>query len=374
MSLTARIISAVGASVICVILIVAVLIPIISEETEGEGWTYDDYRVVDGATAAGGSLELVSVGGVEYVHAADVGPGTITYSDGRVEDVTVGKAVLDVYLMDGQSNAAYYVADPAQVDPVPKPGTGYYYGTATEPVHSFDFAEETNAFWSMTADDGTARIGDKGPVFAAHYYELTHRKVCYITAAIGNTGIGAYPPEGAMWVHTQAVVDAAMAAIDTSKFDVHTRGYMFIQGEYNSTNTGEYYYELYFLRFHDAVISGQLGYDFDCCFLSVPRQQNAIDPHAVQIRLADEHDDIVLASTAADSFTVENGLMGPDNLHYSQLGDNIIGRDLAQATAERYGMADNELGLTRDVLQVLPLIFVAVLIVSVGVAVMRMVR
>lgn len=346
-----------------VMIIMSVLVPMIGDDADT--WRYDDYREIPEATEASGSLEIVQIGGVSYVHARDVGEGI--YKIGvKTLDVKVDRAILDVYLMDGQSNAAYYDADPSKADPAPRPGTVYYFGTADRPADSLDFATKGCAMHDMVSSDGTLAIGDKGPVFGARYNEITGHKVYYVTAAIGGKGIEAFQPEdGEMWVHTKAILAAAMAELDASKWEIVDRAYLWIQGEANWQMTADRY-KTRFLAMHDAILEGDLGYRFDRCIICLPQTLKGDGgPREAQIELAQERPaTIIIGCDATKDFTKENGLLGSDGLHYSQLGDNIVGVDLAEAAASSYGLYQPS-GSLKTLMSVIPLLLIVGLIIIV---------
>lgn len=353
---------AVAASALA-IMIMTVLVPIIGDDSDA--WSYDDYREIPEATDASGALEIVQIGGVSYVHARDVGAGS--YSIGiKTVDVTVDRAVLDIYLMNGQSNAAYYDADPSKVDPAPKPGTVYYYGSADRPADSLDFSTKGCAMHDMVSSDGTPAIGDKGPVFGARYHELTGHKVYYVTAAIGGKGIEAFQPEdGEMWVHTKAILVAAMAELDASKWEIVDRAYLWIQGEANWQMTADRY-KTRFLAMHDAILDGDLGYTFDKCIICLPQTLKGDGgPREAQIELAQERPGtIIIGCDATEGFTTANGLLGSDGIHYSQLGDNIVGVDLADAAVKSYGLYEAT-GPVKTLMSIIPLLLIVGIIIAV---------
>lgn len=348
-----------------VVLITQVLIPTIDGGRADE-WQFDDYRPVSdlgNVTGASGSLELVILGDVQYVHAKAIGAGTIERTGVPLETVYVQKADLDVFMMTGQSNAGYYHATPAEADPRPLPGTGYYFGTETQPISELDYDRTECAMRDMTKN-GTVLIGDKGPAFAATYFADVGHKVYYITAGIGDKAVSGFvPPRGVMWLHMQAVVSDALSAIDETKFDVNVYYYMWIQGEGDQGTSAEAY-KIRFLAMHDAIIAGGLGAEFSKCLIAKVRTINGATASQAQIELAEEYPDtIVMATELSDTFTVENGLMRSDDLHYSQKGDNLIGVALAECAAS-YAMPTED-SAVRDLLNVIPLLLIVGIIIAV---------
>lgn len=341
--------------------------PVIShpDNDGGDGWQYDDYALAEdyGAQAASGSLELITVGDTQYIHAKSVGSGTITTSEGT-EEITVEKAKLDAVFMYGQSNAAYRNAVPSEADPVPEIGTAYYFGLEDR---SGPNASENNTgmditsckFWSMSDDNGDLRIGDKGPAFAATYYNNTGHKVYWINGAIGNKSMQQFLPGAFMWEYGEDILTAAMDAVDTDCFDLTIHNYMWIQGEANSS-TDTTQYKQWFLQMHGALLHGDMGgYAFEDCYMSKVRSTNGVNSSEAQIELSEEYPSIIMATDISDTFTVSNGLMGSDDLHYSQLGNNLIGEALAESMAPGESGANEA---TYTLLGIIPIVIIAALI------------
>ncbi len=310
---------------------------------------YDDYIEVSILTefteltvsSAVGSLEIVTISGVSYVHACDVGEGLITYSDGKKEVVNVKKAQLDVFLILGQSNAAYHNAsDPSNTYPVPKLGTAYYYGTFDKPVSGIYWDTSTDCrIHSMTESADKAHIGNIEAPFAAAYNRETGRKVLTVNGAIGGIPISMYVPGQESYSYVQAVFSDALLKIDTEHYDFIVRSYIWIQGESDSDTDVEEYKRL-FMEIHESLLGiGDTkfsSYDFDYGFISKVRSIDGVNSSIAQIQLAKEFKMIYLASTASDSFSMNNRTMLDDDKHYSQSGDNIVGKELGEFIGKIY--------------------------------------
>lgn len=332
-------------------------------------WQYDDYKIINGVSSVSGSLEIVTVGSTTYVHAKDLGDGEIIRTDGSVESIKVDKAYLDVFLMTGQSNAAYFQADKTKADPVPAPGTAYYYGTSSTFRPTYP---DGGTFLSMTASDGSAAIGDKATPFAAKYYELTGHKVYWICGATGGRAIATFQPTaGTSWAWMQSAIYYAMGAIDTDRFIPVIKSYMWIQGEWDKSNPVDYYVEE-FLNMNSAILKGKLGIKPDHCFIAKVATKDGGNASIAQVQLARDYPDIItMATEAADTFTVDNGLMASDDLHYSQLGDNIIGVDLAESIAEWYKDQDGHTSAKDILFDVVPILLTISVVIGIMVMIYR---
>lgn len=329
-----------------------------------EGWQYDDYVPAEDADVVGGVFEIVTVGGVDYIHADGVGQGTI-----NGETFNVKKAQLDLAFICGQSNAAYRNPDPSQVSPVPRVGTAYYFGLSDRYGPT---PEETNtgmdisacAIWDMVdLSTGALRIGDKGPSYAATYYQETGHKVLWVCGAIGNKSIIQFNPNGGfMWNYQASVLSAALSLIDRSLFDLNVNYYLWCQGEANKS-TAVSSYIAQFVTMNDAMLAGDCaGVRFDGAVISKVRALNGGNASTAQIELTETFNTIHMGSVVADTFTIDNGLIGSDDLHYSQLGNNLIGADLADFVVSiEYPASTMDNGAI-DVIHIIPAVLIIALL------------
>lgn len=317
--------------IMVIVVIVAIpLIPTSPEEQDPDGWQYDEYRPIGSYTGASGSLEIVTVGETEYIHAKSLGTGKLILSDGSTETIQVGKAHLDVCFMFGQSNSAYVVADPSQA-PVPLPGTAYYYGADNGKYSEIMFASAT--IHSMTNMDGTAATADKAPSFAIKYNEITGHRVYFVCGSISGKSIITFDPDGGKtWAYADEVMEYAIKALDKRYFTYDSIAYMWIQGESDSTMAIDEYKNR-FLEMNKAIMNGGLaGQKFHHAFISMVRTASS---GTAQAQLAEEYPDMItMATTIATTFTQANGLLAPDNIHYTQAGDNLIGTALGESMGQ----------------------------------------
>lgn len=345
----------------------ATSLQILNETTPATSeWEYDDYKVIPEAVHAGGSLEIVETHLGEAVHARDVGPGTITYADGTTEGVTVDRAILDVFLITGQSNSAYYQADPAQADPLPRIGEAYAWATATG-SYGHNYAGPYSVRPVVDPATGAANIGDKCPSFCAEVSAITGNKVFWICGGWGGVSINTFNPDGgAAWLYMADTVNSAMAAIDDRLFEVNPCSFIWIQGETDRYMAVESY-ENKFIDVVDAITHGALGWTFDHCFISLITEFHGGNARQAQIDAAAANPGrITIATDAANSFSEANGLMSSDGIHYSQLGDNIIGSDLGVAC----GQFEGGNPVNRALLDMMPfLIGIAVGVLALGLVV-----
>lgn len=349
------------AIVTAVVLVCCILIPIMSPNSPHQ-WVYDDYVLTSeygDQVSVGGEFELVTINGVSYVHAIGVGEGTI---NGKIFQIR--KAPLDVIYMTGQSNGAYRYADPSGAPNVGL-GVAYYFGLEDRyagynpnPMMDIDSCQ----FWSMVDENGQNRVGNKAPALCKEYYGLTGHKVYFVDGAIDSQSISNILPNNPGWDYGKELFSKAMDSIDTSLFDPTVKFYAWIQGESDS-NVSQSYYVSAFLTINKAMMDGEFGgYSFKHCFVSQVNFGNSIQ--ALNY-ISGEYGSVTIATDSAIDFTTSNGLMGPDGLHYSQEGNNVIGTELGQSMGYYENPRGADIIGVGSLLSIVPIILVISVIVAV---------
>lgn len=345
-----------------VIVLATLLVPAINPAPSGDNWTYDDYRPVAqyGSEDVSGSFEIVTIDGEDYIHAKNVGEGTI-----GGKSYNVAKSDLDLILIWGQSNASYRNAD---VSEAINPGlnAGYYFGTEDQ-LGSGAGEGETDpsscSFYTLVDSDGDLRIGDMGPAIAKTYHEKTGHKVYLVNAAIGNKWILLFIPPEQMWTYCENTVDAAINAVDMTKYNLHIIGYVWSQGEANSDNSVNDY-KTWFMMSYNSMASGLLdGHVFDKVFIIETKPSDGGNATIAQRELCKEYSGVYMGSQLPETFTVENGLMSSDGLHYSQLGKNLIGLQIGEVIAETVNPTVEDYS---DLLSVIPVVIIVAIITAVA--------
>ena len=359
---------------VALVLIGGVLVPIIDDsdseiqKQDPNIWSYDDYKINGSVESVSGAIELVTVGSQTYLHANDLGDATLTFANGDTQQVTVQKAKLDVYVALGQSNNSFVNSVPTEASPVPLPGTTYYYGTEDDLIMGKSADLSIGDFQDVVDSSGDLKIGDKVPAFGAKYYDLTGVKTYYIDGAWPGSSVAWWQDTtSVVWTSAVSIVSYAMSKIPEEYYDVTVRGYTWIQGERDADNAVDVYIEC-FDTMNGRILNGDLGIDLDHCFMSKVRAANAPNPSIAQIQIAESNSTVTMCTTVADTFTVANGLMGSDDLHYSQKGNNIIGVDFAKSCAEYYYTVEIE---SLQLLNVIPVVVILSLVVAVAVTILR---
>lgn len=243
---------------------------------------------------------------------------------------------LHVFVITGQSNAAYYISDVDVANEMPHidEGMAYYYGTSSAPMYyginpsspTYDTTFESYAIHDMVDSSGDYVIGGLESAFASKYVNETRNKVLMINTAIGGQTISQMQPGQLGNEYAQDVFEHAAALIPSGE-NVVFESILFIQGESDGATSITAYKNL-FLTMADSYM-GFTG--CDDVVISKVRDGNAANPSVAQIQLCEEYPQFIMATMAADGFTVANSLLTNDHLHYSQAGKNIIGAAMANA-------------------------------------------
>ena len=318
-----------GLAVIVAAILIVIVIGSVPSLSPSPAFSYDDYIEVEDAISAEGSLEIVEIAGRTYVHAADVGEGVYKLADGKVITLTVDKAVLDIVVAMGQSNNRYTCWDIPEIAAFPELGKAYYWGTEFEPVTNPNVQGATMQEL-RDPDTGAVKLGDKIPVFCARWVEQTGHKIFYVITAVGGSSITSWIPGEQQYQRQIRILNQATAAIDSDRFDYDISCCTWIQGEADSTMPLEDYLD-YFGQMWDGLTSESYPYDLKRMIMATPRVGTAVEADRI---LAEQTDGIVLATDAATTFTMDNGLLGPDGTHWTQEGDNLVAEAMSSAALD----------------------------------------
>ncbi|MBN7771932.1 sialate O-acetylesterase [Clostridium aminobutyricum] len=270
-----------------------------------------------------------NLGNVKIVGVSDEG-AVITATDGaKSEELVITKTIrapLEIYIITGQSNASYYYAEP-QLATATKPGTAYHYSELVG-------GEQIR---SMNNKDGSMARGNIEAALGKTLYELTGEKLLMVNAGVSGRKVDTFIPKtGESYQHIEYVWGVIQKHLHEEEFLKHfeprIRSYIWVQGESDGNTDVNSYKENYMLM--HQTLTGD-GYGFQNGFIILTKPKFAGSYNA-QLQLADENSDIAIATRSAGSFTVENGKMRFDDLHYSQVGDNLLGEETAKSIFKAY--------------------------------------
>lgn len=298
---------------------------------------YEDYRpVTKPILGINGPIELVTVDGTEYVHATGLGECTVIYQDGGKATFEVKAAEAVMVLMNGQSNAAYYQPIDTSAAIAPEIGSAFYFGYE-DGMPSGQTEDISNCKWYDFVDGTSLRVGDKGPAFSHYYCDASGKKVLWVSLGIPGRTVSYWnAPNGLAWRQDVKIMDAAMSLLPEG-FDIQKTVLLWSQGESDfNKDTGYQHYLTTWNTFHDAAVD---KWDVDETYLIEGRTKIVGWVNDAFADLAQQEGIAVIADGIADTFSVQNGLVGADDIHYSQLGDNAIATAAALDIAAAQGYA-----------------------------------
>lgn len=246
-----------------------------------------------------------------------------------IDDMEANPDAVNVFLLAGQSNAQYFRTDVtvanAELASIPD-DSAYYYGTDEMPLSpgawsnmNYDTTLESYSIHPMV-NGGEYTIGGVEAALASGFVTDTGEKCLVINVGIGGVSVGMYTPGGLAYDYAKKVFFNAISKCP-SDWVLNKCSVVWIQGEANtSTPVAEYMED--FIIMWDAMRS---TFGFDSILISKVRAVNGVNSSVAQIYLADSVPGVYMATEVSDTFTIDNGLMTSDDLHYSQKGDNLIG-------------------------------------------------
>lgn len=270
--------------------------------------------------------------GALYVDSAGGGKGLYHYRDGawiRLADTSERYNQVDVFLIAGQSNAVGNSGSPSSA-PTPLSGTAFQF--------------YNNAISAAIEPIGNSN-GSAWPAFAVTYFKLTGRKICFVPAAVNgssmasaaNVGYGTWDTTGTLYATSVLKVDSALSALTTAGYTPIFKGVLWVQGETDADgiNRGTISQATFSAAFakliknyrvqfgkHISVNISRTGFRTDTI------QTGYLQVQAAQVTLAnpDSLTNIVFWNAP---FFPQRGLH-VDNYHYSQPGNNEMGRTMAE--------------------------------------------
>lgn len=277
---------------------------------------------------------------------------------------------LNVFVLAGQSNAAYYnenISVANENTPI-KNDFAYYYGTEDAPINcgvindmQYDTTLESYGVYSMTDTDGVFRVGNIEAPFASYFVNETNQKVLIINTGIGGVSIASYVPGTVGFEYAKKIIADALTKIPDDLNPV-LKGVMWVQGESNAA----YPVNTYIQNF-ESISNGFKELGFNGMFISKTKADNGGNASFAQMLIPERVSGAHLVTQVADTFTVSNGLLASDNLHYTQKADNLLGKDFADYIISAYGYPVAQLSEYSSLISIIPLLcIVGIIVVAVG--------
>lgn len=279
---------------------------------------------------------------------------------------------LYVFVLAGQSNAAYYNSNVtvANDNPPIKDDYAFYYGTDSAPINcgtiaNMDYDTTLNSYniHSMTDSEGIFTIGNIEAPFASKFVNDTNQKCLIINTGIGGISINSYVPGQIGFNYASDIIADALSKIPDS-YNVVKTGIIWIQGESNNALAIDTYINQF-----KAMFNGFKSIGFEAAYISQTRAINGGNATIAQEIIANTVSGAYIASDAASDFTIDNGMMDADNLHYTQLGDNVIGNDIASFVIQKRNMPTEMNQGLESLIMIIPLIVTVAIIMLIGTAI-----
>ena len=321
---------------------------------EGETFTFE---------SSNADVVAVSTDGLVQVKALSNDPITVSAKVGEeIKDTfTIDKTVrapLNIFLIVGQSNSAGTYDSGLPADQGQKATTRTAVGTVY-------CAEGMGRPYDMKR----GRAGYAGAL-GQTWYELTGEKSLMIQTAVGGSAIERWEKDGDLYQGTLKAYNKIVNqyAEEDSKFEVIRTAYFWCQGEtaqmwtWNNGSwdqSGKYImtaddYYARFMKNHENFVN-DMNVEFGTILLVRAIAQVAsreslktqyltdlVAPRVAQYTIHNTTDSTILigsrigeiarTSTAPDKDAPGFGYMGPENLHYSQIGYNQAGKELAETS------------------------------------------
>lgn len=193
------------------------------------------------------------------------------------------------------------------------------------------------------------------PSLGSKFSENINGKCLIINVSRGGVSIESYLEGNDSCKRATAILDDALSKA-SKDYVLHMESIFWLQGERDkSMNVDDY--KSYFLEVWEYFKD---RYEFKNIVIAQTRDSDGGNASVAQEELSGVGE-IRMGTTIANSFTVANGLMYSDNVHYSQKGKDIVGSELMDYWVRNlYSAESHSLGLVGH------LIVVVIAIIGVG--------
>ena len=294
------------------------------------------------------------------IRAAGITETPVTVAvDGEKYRVTVEKASIAVFVIDGQSNAWGAAGRHDKAPITPEPGCGYFWINGI----MMDANEYVKAAEKRTP---RASVG-LWPALAAEWYALTGEKAVVMNIAQNGAPIQHWT--SGYYLTGVQEIESCIDSIDPELFTIAGGGYFWFQGESNSdvyertnqmryTTPEEYIKE--FNELHEAYLTAFASRGIEAFagiftirtwgnLLGVSKVNDYCGPRAAQQYLANSRGDVFIASSVSEGwnksvkgpvsfvssagYEVKTGSISAlyNGVHYNQSGYDIMGLEAADS-------------------------------------------
>lgn len=274
--------------------------------------------------------------------------------------------ILDVWIITGQSNATtQYSNDPAVVNQdVGRPHYSclYYGGDLPPRYYYYNLDHDVIDSWSVQSlyVNNAWKFGGLCPSLSYGVSNYLKHDVMIIEASIPGATIYKINTDG--WEFAQDVINDALDKIPSKYNTVVKGGVVLLQGEANTASDIDTYKEgLDLLKEHYNTIG------FDSIYVVQTNPEDGVNSSQAQVEWCEETPGAYLASNLPASFTIENGMLNPDDgVHYTQKAVDLIGADVSKCISEHYSITHND-SVAHSLVMIIPMmVIISILLAAIG--------
>ena len=241
--------------------------------------------------------------------------------------------ILDVLVIDGQSNAEYGgidVCDPVELNQEysEKPAHNIlYYGTDSKPAYFWDWSHDLAYSWAAyhlhnayDYDNDRWKIGGYEPILGNTISKKSGHDVLVVNMAIGATKIAELLPDGGITgVYSWTLLNHALEQANKRYDGLNMVGVVWAQGEGDASTPVNDYKSSF-----RTLMASFDKYGLDDFYIIKTREYYGGNACTAQAQLAAEYSNVMIATDITETFTIENGMLDDNPIHYSQKGRTAI--------------------------------------------------
>lgn len=272
---------------------------------------------------------------------------------------------LDIVVLIGQSNTAYWsvsttMVDDANADIKLPISNCYYFGTSGAPCGSLTIDFDMCDIYPMV-DNNKWVIGGLEVGIASIISNYSGDNVLIVNAGVSGENIDYFTPDNTGGQRLINMLDRVMSCIDPG-YNIVKTAWIWNQGE-NDKTTSFTHYIAEFNKINDMFFN--LGYNKG--YIVETRAVNGVNSTVAQSRIVNSIDNINWGSRSTNTFTIDNGYMNEDDIHYNQHGRNVVGIDCGNAIINNIDISDINNSAYNKIIGLIPIIvLVAVVIGAIG--------
>lgn len=243
-----------------------------------------------------------------------------------------GNDTLAVVVIEGQSNAVYKGLGVDLMNatyPIPDHNL-YYYGNNNGPIYqvynTLNYDDTFRSYGIHSMFNGNSwKIGTPDAALAYEIQKKYDVDVLVINVGISGANINFLEPQSDGGKYITGMVSHALK--DARAYgDVQKCGFAWIQGESNKTTP----VATYINEFNTKIMPMNESLGLKHCYMVQTRPYNSGNAAIAQLQIASTNPNVTLASTAPSTFTIENGMLLSDNLHYTAEGFFVVGSQIGE--------------------------------------------